>query len=542
MIAFFFRRITLLLAFVTLFIAGSGNARASSDQGVRLIVLITIDGLSGDLLNRYSEGLTGGFYRLQQTGYSFSNAWVDHGITVSHSGHVSIATGQHPSTHGIVDAAFYIKANGTPGLADAFADSNYHIVGFPDWTSVSPRHVQSTGLAEWVARSNARARTLCVGTGNISSALYCYERGQHVYWYSPDIGRYVTSSFYLQEYPEWINNFNERKVEELKKASVTWQCLVPESLRFLCNPDNYKHESNGTNQTFPHNFASELAPYFPDSVKEQGLNYWFAGTPFADRVTLELAKTGISALALGQDTQTDFLSIVLSNLDNTCHYYGVSSLETMDVLFQMDQTLGSFFSYLDSSVGKDNYIVALSSDHGFPEIPEQTKEQGKWSRRISKDEIETVMRKVEILDDQQKICKMLKGYDFVADAYTTRQLADTSVTDDEFLRLYRKSFQPARIPRLPFFSLKNFESSIAAKGIMIRLKPNAMINLDVAIHGSPYDYDRYVPLYFMGSGILAGLSNKKVSTIDIAPTLAALADIEIEASVDGQVLLQIRQP
>lgn len=518
---------------------------STTSRKPKLLVMITVDGLRGDLLNKYHQAFTGGFKRLLEQGMVFENAWVNHAITVSHAGHVTLATGNHPQHHGIVDAAFYQRKDQTLVFTDAFADSTYRLAGFEDLKSISAKNVSCTGLSEWIHENNADAQSLCLGTGNISSALYGFAPHTPVYWYYYPAMQYVTSTYYQDTYPQWITNFNKGRLRTLMKAARTWNNSVPQKWRSLANPDDDVHESQGRFNTFPHAFETELAEYASDTLMAPA--YWLTATPFADLATIELAIKGIEAMQLGQGSTTDYLSIVLSHLDNTCHYYGVSSQETFDVLLRLDKALGNFFSQLDEKIGKDNYVVAFSSDHGFPEIPEQTLEKGQWAKRITDKEIEAVMdevKQVVALEKNptlrvNKVIALLKEKDFVADVYSPHQLNDTKKSNDPYLELYKRSHTPNRVPRLPFFSLQNAQSPIAELGIMVRLKDNAIIDLDVAIHGSPYDHDRFVPLIFMGAGIKPGHSSEKVCTADVAPTLANMARLK-KPPTDGRVILQNR--
>jgi hypothetical protein len=119
---------------------------------------------------------------------------------------------------------------------------------------------------------------------------------------------------------------------------------------------------------------------------------------------------------------------------------------------------------------------------------------------------------------------------------TSEQLNNKSETTDQLLEVLKKSYRPDRVPRLPFFSLKTFDSEIGKLGMMVRLKENTIIDLDMAIHGSPYEYDRYVPLIFMGSGVNKGTSDRKAFTVDVAPSLAKLAGLTVPEPTDGKSL------
>jgi arylsulfatase A-like enzyme len=232
-------------------------------------------------------------------------------------------------------------------------------------------------------------------------------------------------------------------------------------------------------------------------------------------------------------------------VDSNSHYYGPLSRETFDTLCRIDRALGSFFTVLDATLGKENYVVAVSADHGFPEAPEYRQSSGLPGRRIRAAEIDSLLTDARAAfdagpddDDARavRVARVARQRSFVAAAYTPVQLAATDDTSDPYLVLYRHSFRPDRVPRLPLFSLKTGESTVAEAGVMLRLKVGAMINLDNVIHGSPYDYDRRVPMIFMGPGASPGERGEAVRTIDLAPTLAAWAHVAVPAGVDGRAL------
>lgn len=505
----------------------------------KLVVLIAVDGLRGDMLEKFRPAFSHGFKRMFDEGFNYKNTWDNHAITVSHAGHVTLATGNYPRTHGIVDAAFYEKQGDSLRFTDAFADSAYTVAGAPDKKSISEKKVLTPGLAEWVKRKDPASKVFCVGTGEISSALYCFHPGEDVYWYNTDLGKYVTSTYFKAEVPKWISDFNEQKLPGYFQLSKEWDNIVPEKYLGLANKDDADFENGGEKHIFPYAAPARVQ-------KENHYNNWFRFPPFCDNATLALAEQGIESLKMGQGATTDYLSIVLSQVDNTNHGFGPSSLESFNVLLQMDIALGEFYSYLDKKVGKGNYIVALSADHGFPEIPEQTLKKSKPAKRLGEKQIDSVLARVKQLTnslkgrDNGKVVTTLKAYlmklDFIADVYTPAQLNNKTRSKDKFLELYKKSHRSDRVPRLPFFSLNTFQSEIGKWGLMVRLKENIMIDLDTDIHGSPYEYDRYVPLIFMGMGVKKGASNAVAYTADVAPTLAKLAGIPVFNHVDGKSL------
>lgn len=520
-----------------LFVVALLLCSATSVQPPKLVVLIAVDGLRGDLLAKYRPAFKYGYKRMFDEGFEFRNAWKDHAVTVSHAGHVTLSTGNYPETHGIVDAAFYEKSGDSLAFTDGFEDPAYSIADSPDEESISTKKILTPGLAEWIRNANHPGKVLCVGTGNISSALYCSHPDENVFWYSADKGQYVTSTYFMNKLPDWVNDFNKNRMPEFFGNSKSWENLVPDQYLSLANKDDEPLEYFGGPHLFPYKASDHV-------IRENLLKYWVTYTADADHATLALAMQGIESLSIGKGTATDYVSIVLSQIDNLSHSTGPSSLETFNILLQQDIALGRFFNFLDEKVGKDAYVVALSSDHGFAEIPEQTQAKGKWAKRLKEDEVEKVMDEVKAIrkryNDKDERIRAVKEFllkqDFVADVYTPGQLNDPKQSGDQYLELFKRSHRSDRVPRLPYFSLKTAMSEVAKDGIMVRLKENAMLDFDVVIHGSAYDYDRFVPTIFFGAGVKHGSSDRKVRTIDVAPTLAKLAGVAETGETDGEPL------
>jgi predicted AlkP superfamily pyrophosphatase or phosphodiesterase len=513
-----------------------------------LVVVIAVDQLGEDLLERYDSLFSGGFRRLKDHGMSFSEAWVDHAITVSHPGHVTLATGAAPSRHGIVDAAFYEGPPGARHFVDALTDANESIVGAPDQHGVSARKILVSTLSEWIEAADPKARMVALGSGQYASLLHAGHAKGDVYWYSGDAGRYVTSTFYGHDEAAWVARFNREKLPRYKEEAQDWESTVPEAARALARPDASPYESRGRHATFPHRFKDEVPP---ERQNAQGISWRLAGTPMLDAATLELAQDAVRELALGQRGTTDTLSIVVSEVDDIGHGYGPLSQEQLDNLLRLDRELGAFLAFLDRTVGAGRYVLALSADHATPDIPEHRREAGEPGRRVMEAEINAVLDDARSAAAQTtgspeeragRVAAAVKRSSFVADVMTPADLAGTGRTADPFLTLYRHSWRPDRVPRFPLFSFADGTSPIAEAGVMVRLAEGAVIDLDSVVHGSPYDYDRHVPLVFFGAGVAPGRSAATVHTTDLAPTLAGLAGITPPAALDGRALLTPQPP
>lgn len=508
------------------------------------MVVIAVDQLGEDLLERYDSLFTGGFRRLKDQGMSYSEAWVDHAITVSHPGHVTLATGEAPSRHGIVDAAFYEGPPGSRRFVDALTDPAESIVGAPAQHGVSARKILVSTLSEWIETADPKARMVALGSGQYSSLLHAGHAKGDVYWYSGEAGRYVTSTFYSHAEAAWVERFNREKLPRFKEEAQDWESTVPEAARALARPDASPYETRGRHPTFPHRFKDEVPP---ERQNAEGVSWRLAGTPMLDEATLELAQDAVRELALGRRGSTDALSIVVSEVDDIGHGYGPLSQEQLDNLLRLDRELGAFLAFLDRTVGTGRYVVALSADHATPDIPEHRREAGEAGRRITQAEIDAVLAAARaagekppgsIEEKAARVAAAVKKADFVADVMTPADLAGTgSRPSDPFLALYRNSWRPDRVPRFPLFSFADGTSPVAEAGVMVRLAEGAVIDLDSVVHGSPYDYDRHVPLVFFGAGVVPGRSAEKVRTTDLAPTLARLAGITPPATLDGRALL-----
>ena len=513
----------------------------------RLVVLVAVDQLRADLLDRYDTLFKGGFRRLRDQGMRFTNTTVDHAITVSHPGHVTLATGVIPARHGIVDAAFF---EGTPGnrkLVDALQDPAEQIVGAPDQKGVSPHKILSPTIGEWFSAADSKSRSVAIGSGQYSSLLHAGHARGDVYWYSIQAGRYVTSSFYRKDYPEWVERFNRERLPRLMEASDPWDILVPEAGRRLAYPDAIPYEGDHTHVTFPH----QLKDFDPEGkladpeVRKKALAWWIATTPELDDATLALAREAVAALSLGQRDATDYLSIVVSQVDDIGHFYGPFSLEQEDNLLRLDRELGEFLADLDARVGKGKVLVALSADHGVPDIPEKDRERGRVARRLKAEEIEAAVDAAAKAaaapgtpgEIATRVADALNRLDFVADAMPPGPLLGAGGTCDPFTALYRNSYREDRVPRFPLFSLAHEGRGIGEYGVAVRLTDGTMIDLDPAVHGSPYAVDRQVPLLFMGPGVSHGMSDQRARTVDVAPTLARLAGVPFPQGLDGVPLI-----
>jgi predicted AlkP superfamily pyrophosphatase or phosphodiesterase len=233
---------------------------------------------------------------------------------------------------------------------------------------------------------------------------------------------------------------------------------------------------------------------------------------------------------MGRRGAVDVVSIVLSVVDDTGHWYGAGSLEQLDTLLRLDRALGAFFAELDRQVGRGRWVVALSSDHGMLDVPEAIAEAGGKARRFPAEAMARLLAEMKAAKPEER-AGLLARSDFVA------EVLPAGAPAGPFAALWRHSARPDRVPRFPLLDPEDGTSPAGEAGLLVRLTEGTIPDFDRAVHGSPYPYDRRVPLVFMGPGVRRGRSAAPARTVDVAPTLARLAGIPLPERLDGKPLL-----
>ncbi len=524
------RRLLLSLAIVAV-AACTPPAPASVSPATRprLLVWVTVDQLRSDMLDHYSPMFTGGFRRLLSEGRFYTNATHDFSRTSTAPGHATLSTGTHPSRHGIIGNSWYERRGNEWVQVSNVGDSTVKTVG-SDLPGVSPRPLLRTGLADWMIAADPASQVASVSGKDRGAILPAgYTKG-HVYWLEPEGGGFVTSTYYRDSYPAWVERFNREALAKYL-ADTVWTFTAPASSIFLSNPDTAAHELDGTHTFFPHRFS--VMTQRRDTV---ALLTWMERTPLADAATLEFAEAMVEKLSLGADETVDLLAISLSQMDAIGHGFGPFSREQLDNVYRLDRRLGAFFTFLDTTVGRDRWMVALSSDHGVMTPPEDPRApQG--SRRLTRaerEQIQEIITEAAAAGDgdavARRIATELERLPVIADAWTEKELL-RETPSDSFAVLARRSVYPGRAGGLA-----------SRQGVEVHLAPFVLAAERGTTHGFPYWYDRHVSMVFMGPGIPAGRDDQRAATVDFAPTLARLLGIPYPRDLDGRVLALGRRP
>ncbi|MFC1564694.1 alkaline phosphatase family protein [candidate division KSB1 bacterium] len=511
----------------------------------KLVIMITPDQFRADYLEKYNDAFEGGFRRLLDEGWRYDKALVDHAPTLSWPGHTTIHTGAYPKNHGVCSNEIINEQGYRMPL---FLDRDENILGYPRGISYTPKITKVSGLSEWLREVDPESRSVSINT---TMTALCYggkpqtdRTKNHVYWIEPSAGEFVTSTYYRDSYPDWLVRFNEEIVPEYRNK-LNWENTVPEKFRHLARNDEASFEHDGVHTAFPHN----IKDFYPEENPQTVNMYFSRFNPYANEALFALARESINELKLGQRESTDFLAISIGLTDRMGHDFGPCSLEQYDTILRLDRLLGEFFDFLDNTIGKDNYVLSLTGDHGGPNIVEYELEQGRPAKRISEEEIKNLLDDIDKFVNNYSgakdrltylIAKELEKSEFVARAMTPEELGGTDPAD-HILESYRKSYLPGFKSTFPLWTNNILRGYVGPNhpgnyGIIVEYIENGQLYTAKSAHATSYSYDQEVPIIIMGKGVKSGVAEDKARTIDIAPTLAELAGIKFPGTVDGKAL------
>ena len=514
---------------------GAAGASGQDTAGPSLVVMIVVDQLRGDMIDHYREAFSGGFRRFLDEGYSFTNASHAHARTHTAAGHATLSTGVFPFRSGIVANEWFLRTG--EGWKDVYAveDLDSPILGFEGQEALpgrSPKNLLRPGLADWVRAADGDARTMSVSSKDRAAIPLAGKTDSDVYWLLPQLARFITSTHYANRYPSWLTRFNEQVMPRLTSERV-WRNGAPERLRSLARSDRASYEranAGSGGSTFPHRSREEAT-----ARSLQAHNQWAVRHGPADAAVIALAEAAIEELDLGQRDQVDYLAISLSATDYVGHDHGPFSQEQLVNLMHVDLLLGQFLEYLDAQVGDGEWVVGFSSDHGVATMPEYDRERGlgdmvRIPRQDEAQRLSDALGTASVLGGSseqiaERLARSLEAEGTVEKAYTHFELTRGEPADS-FAVLFRNSYYPGRA-----------HNTLSPYGVEIRYREGDLVHYrSGTTHGTPYWYDRHVPFILLGAGIEAGSSDVPAYTVDMAPTLAALAGISAPYDLDGRAI------
>ncbi len=497
----------------------------------KLVVLITIDQLRGDMLDRYRADLRHGYARLMR-GAWFVNAFQDHAITETAPGHASILSGRFPRSTGIV--------SNSAGVADG----RYALLsGLETEPGASPERFVGTTLFDWLYAKNPATRALSVSRKDRGAILPIGRAKQDVYWYSAS-GAFTTSNYYRDTLPTWVTEFNARRIPQ-RYAGGQWR-LSREASKYA-EPDTVPEE-NGGRSVFPYQLPEDTAR----------VTAALMGTPTLDSLTALFALEGLQRTGLGRGGHTDVLAVSFSSTDAVGHSYGPDSREAHENEIRLDETLGWFLDSLYRLRDSSSIIIALTGDHGVQPIPELARRRGEATGNqgliVSLRDPIAAFRNALRVAGADTLALLVDG-ELVS--LNREAIAAAKLNADSLLNVFRRAVLNvpgvARVDRMRDILRADFALDPVARRWAHQIPANAGVDLVVtltrysywyratATHGSPYDLDAHVPIIFYGPWAKPGRYTEFARTVDIAPTLAAITGAKPIEKLDGVVLINALQ-
>ncbi len=525
----------------------SSACQEQSTAKPKLILVLSIDQMRFDYLTRFNDLYKGGFRTLLDQGAVFSEARFHHAMTETGPGHSVILSGRHPSHSGIVANAWY----------DSFLKRTVNVVEDPvhsplggEGRRASPANFIGFTLGDVLKQQTSESRVVAVSLKDRSAILMAGPRGDAAYWYETSGGNFITSTYYMSKAPTWLEKWNSRRLPDRYADQKWFRLLEDENLyERYAGPDAIEGEWDRQDIVFPHSVRG--AP--PEREFYNDLRR----TPFVDEMTLSVSLEAMKAHQLGEDNSTDILAIGFSATDIVGHTYGAESQEIMDQLLRLDLILKDLFQEVEARVGLDHTLVVLTADHGVLPLVETLQAKGIEARRAHPQVLEAAVEQVlekkypgvenliadssrdiyldeevmqrhhlERRDVETTIIDALLSTGLVEAVYTHSQLLSDKPSTDPYIELFRNSFFQPRSPHLTVLVKKHtyLEPYVGGTG-----------------HGTPYDYDRHIPIIFMGPDIEPGVYPDPCGPQDIAPTLAQLLGFDYPREKDSRLLLEMIQ-
>jgi hypothetical protein len=503
-----------VLALAAILVTGDASRGQNTSREVprpKLVVGLMVDQMRWDFLYRYADRYSeDGFRRMLREGFTCENTFIPYAQTVTAAGHATVYTGTTPAIHGIMGNEWYERSLGRSVycVEDATVKT---IGGAPKAQPMSPRNLWSTSVTDELRlATNFRSKVVGIAIKDRGGILPAGHSANAAYWYDAASGNWVTSTYYMEDLPAWVKQFNERRVVD-SFLRMDWNTLYPIDTYRQSDADDVDYEgtSNG-----------DKRPVFPHRLSQQaGKNYGsISGTPHGSTFTLEFAKSALLAEEMGRDAVTD---------------------------------LGNFFRFLDAKVGKGQWTLFLTADHGVAHVPGY----------LNKNRIPASTLGYGRTQVDKALGERFGVKGLIVDAdnyqmYLNHRLIDSLKLDGEAVRrtlideLNRDpnvltAFDNRNIAaaNLPSPVRERFLQGYNAKrggDVQFVLKPQVFAGQKTGTtHGSWYPYDAHIPLVWMGWGIKQGRTNRETYMTDIAPTLSALLRIQMPSGSIGHAIPEL---
>lgn len=541
---------TCLITIAVLLYATSFAQSSVTDkvQRPKLVVGIVVDQMRWDYLYKYYPlySNSGGFKRMLNKGFSAENTFIPYTPTVTAAGHACVYTGSVPAINGIVGNDWYDNIQDKEVYC--VEDNSVNTVGASDDAGkMSPRNnIVTTITDELRIATNYASKVIGVSMKDRGSILPAGHVANAAYWYNAKAGKFITSTYYMSELPQWVNAFNNRRLQD-SLYKLNWTLSLPENLyKEYAGEDEQPYEAKpfGKEQT---HFPYKLTDYIQKDYSK------ITSTPYGNTFLEAMAEAAVINENLGSGNATDFLAVSFSSPDYVGHAFGPDSWEQMDDYIKLDSTLGRFLSFLDKQVGEGNYLVFLTADHAAANSPGYSVKHNLPGGPFSSATFGKGLN--ELLLEKYKSGRLIKGQ------YNSQILLNNKVIDS--LKLDRNAvertiidfaeLQPGvaravsmrnvsttTLPDVQKIMFSNSYFPPRSSDILIELKPGYVSGSGIGTsHGLWNPYDSHIPLLFYGWNVKQGKTNRETYMTDIAATVAAMLHIQMPSGCVGKVIEEV---
>jgi len=514
----------------------------------KLVVGIVVDQMRYDYLIRfYTKYGERGFKRLMENGYNLENVHYNYIPTYTAVGHTSIYTGTTPTNHGIISNDWYDKYE--KKSIYCVDDDNYKTVGANSGGNKSPHRMVTTTVTDQLKLAqNSKGKTIGIAIKDRSAILPAGHTANAAYWFEGgDEGKFITSTFYMNELPNWVKQFNNSG-KATTYLNETWNTYYDISTYTETLPDNNEFEGlfkGKTTPTFPYNLAE---------LRKLNGNYdLLKAVPSGNTITTDFAEAAIIGENLGKSDYTDFLAISYSSTDYVGHKFGVNAKELEDTYIRLDKELERLIDFLDKEIGENKYTIMLTADHAAVQVPSYLNSLkipgGYFNTKKFKSFVNEITIKyfnsneiVENISNYQLFLNKEKLQELNLNVHEVSQiLADEIINFESVYKtvtahtLQTTSFNSGILQILQ----KGYNQKLSGDVLLIPYPSTISRSKTGTTHGSGYAYDTHVPLLFYGNGIKKGKSAHYYPIVDIAPTLSNLLKITEPNGSTGKTILEV---
>jgi len=502
----------------------------------RLVVIVVVDQMQADFLDRYDRFWDGGLRWMLDNSVRFNDAHHDHAVTATAPGHATLATGCFPSRHAIY-SNYWIDRESGEEVYSAADD---------DWNT-TPERMQCSTLGDWMKARYPTSKVFGLSAKDRSAVLAAGDTADGAFFYESSIGGWESDSFYYEEEPAWVSEFNDRR--ELDRFfGQPWETL-PASPEDLAAVGVETFELGPLEADLPIAFGG-LSP-----TPNEGFYSAIYSSPFVDEHMGRFAQHLIGSEALGGDEVPDLLALSFSATDAVGHTFGPDSPQLLDTLRRLDRTLAELFEFIDRRIGLDQTVIALSADHGSVSLPELRTARGLPAKRADAEDVLCMQRVherlqgrlgegdwlsfgtfvnreaakeagIEVEEIERVAAELMSACPSVERVYTRTQLLDPSTAEDPMGRLFAHSYHPDSSPD---FLLLRKEFFLATR-------------TTATSHGTAWRYDTHVPLLIATPGGAPAVRRDYARTADLAPTLSRLIGVDSPEEIDGVDLFSPAAP